>query len=215
MRGSLKQRYQGSWSIILDLGYEPDPKNPGRLRRKQKWITVRGKKKDAEKKLTELLGTVDKGQFVEPSKMTLGQWLNEWLEANLKPRVRESTYVRYKGIIDNDISKASIAAMPLQRLQPTHLEQYYAHAEVSASTLTLHHAILHRALRKAAKDRLIPMNPASDLDGKPRVARESRRCEEARVDGRRGADLPGGCQGGRAAAGRVLRDRARQRRAQG
>jgi hypothetical protein len=25
MRGSLKKRYKGSWSIILDLGYETDP----------------------------------------------------------------------------------------------------------------------------------------------------------------------------------------------
>jgi hypothetical protein len=39
---------------------------------------------------------------------------------------------------------------------------------VSASTLTLHHAILHRALREAVKDRLVVVNIASELDGKPR-----------------------------------------------
>ena len=39
-------------------------------------------------------------------------------------------------------------------------------------TLLLHHAILHRALKKAAKDRLIPFNLAADLDGKPRKRRE-------------------------------------------
>ena len=40
-----------------------------------------------------------------------------------------------------------------------------------------HHAILHRALRKAVKDRLIPINVAADLDGKPRRERVS---EDAR-----------------------------------
>jgi integrase len=174
MRGSITQRYKGSWSIILDLGYEPDARNPGKLRRKQKWITFRGTHKDAEKRLNDLVGNVNHGQFVEPSKITLGKWLADWLEASLKPRARASTYVRYKGIIENNIAKATIASIPLQKLQPTHIEAYYAAAKVSASTLTLHHAILHRALRKAAKDRLIPTNPASDLDGKPRVTRESR-----------------------------------------
>ena len=38
--------------------------------------------------------------------------------------------------------------------------------------MTLHHVILHRALRKAVKDKLITVNPASDLDGKPRHRRD-------------------------------------------
>jgi len=37
--------------------------------------------------------------------------------------------------------------------------------------LTLHHAILHRALRKAVKDQLVATNAAPDLDGKPRRER--------------------------------------------
>src|SRR4030095_13562298 len=65
-----------------------------------------------------------------------------------------------------------MAKVRLQKLRPTHLEQYYAAATVSASTLMLHHAILHQALRKATKDRLIPMNPAADLDHRPRRPRE-------------------------------------------
>jgi integrase len=62
--------------------------------------------------------------------------------------------------------------MLLQKIRPSHIEQYYAEAKVSASTLTLHHAILHRALRKAVKDHLLPLNPAVDLDGKPRRSKD-------------------------------------------
>jgi integrase len=170
MRGSLTQRYKGSWSIILDLGYETHP-DTGKLRRKQKWITVRGTRKEAEKTLTDLLHAANHGTFVEPSKMTVGMWLTEWVEA-IKPRVRASTHTRYEGIITGAILKAPISNILLQKLRGSHIESYYAAAKVSASTLTLHHAILHRALRKAVKDQLVAMNVATNLDDRPRRERE-------------------------------------------
>jgi integrase len=170
MRGSLKQRYRGSWSIILDLGYEPHPKT-GKPRRKQKWHTFRGTKKEAEDKLTDLLKAAKDGTYVDASKITLGEWLTEWFKA-AKSRFRPSTCERFNGIITNALLTAPMASVRLQKLRPTHIEQYYAAATVSASTLMLHHAILHQALRKATKDRLIPMNPAADLDHRPRRPRE-------------------------------------------
>ena len=105
---------------------------------KAKWVTFRGSKQKAEAKLNELLTAANGGTFVEPSKMTLIAWLSEWLEAAIKPQCRPATYVRYHGIIENHISKATIADMPLQKLRPSHLEAYYAAATGSASTLTLH-----------------------------------------------------------------------------
>jgi integrase len=111
---------------------------------------------------------VKDGQYVDASKITLGQWLTEWFKA-AKPRFRPSTATRFEGIINNSLLKAPIAAMLLQKVRPIDLEQYYASATgLSASTLTLHHTVLHQALRKAAKDHLIAMNPAADLDHKPR-----------------------------------------------
>ena len=74
MRGSVKRRYEGSWSLILDLGYQLDRKT-GLRKRKQKWVTFRGTKKDAQKKLTDLLGAANKGEFVERSKITMAEWL--------------------------------------------------------------------------------------------------------------------------------------------
>lgn len=35
MRGTIKKRYAGSWSLILDLGYQVDP-TTGKTKRKQK-----------------------------------------------------------------------------------------------------------------------------------------------------------------------------------
>ena len=52
MRGSLKKRSKHSWTIILDLGYQQDPQT-GKRRRRQKWITLRGTKREAETPLCQ------------------------------------------------------------------------------------------------------------------------------------------------------------------
>jgi hypothetical protein len=216
MRGCLKKRYKGSWSIILDFGYEPDVKDPTKLRRKQKWVTFHGTRKQAETKLTELLGTMDNGTFVDTSTMTFGAWLREWLDAVVKPTCRPATYTRYHGIIENHLCRAAIAALPVQKLRASHLEQYYATAGVSANTLPVHHTVIRRALRKAVKDRLVTVNVAVDLEATPRRARgrsdeAQRHCwtpEEA-------PGLPGDGKGRRRPASGPVRARARRRREEG
>lgn len=167
MRGSIYERSKGSWRITLEFGYGRDPKT-GKRRRIQKFASFRGTKRQAQDRVNELLVGAGRGEYVDASRLTLGAWLMTWLETILKPRRRPATYIRYKGIIDNYLLKADIAGIPLQQLRPSHIEAYYANLGVSASTVTLHHAILHSALRKALKDRLVTLNVAADLDGKPR-----------------------------------------------
>ena len=166
MRGSLRERSKGSWRITLEFGYLEDPQT-GKTKRHQKFITFRGTKREAQDKLQDLLSAANRGEYVEPSKLTLGTWLTDWLNVSVKARCRPSTYTRYKGIIEQRLLAADIARIPLQRLRASHLEAYYASATVSRATLTLHHAILHRALRKAVKDRLVVVNVAADVDAKP------------------------------------------------
>jgi len=164
MRGSLKQRSKGSWTIILDLGYEPHPET-GNLQRRQKWQTYRGTRKQAEDKLTELLTAIRTGQYVDPSKITLGQWLQEWI-VNVKSTVRPASFTRYSGIVENHLLKATIAGIPLQKLRSSHVETYYG--TIPVGSRPVHHTVLRRALRKAVKDRLLVSNPAVDLDHAPR-----------------------------------------------
>jgi hypothetical protein len=42
-------------------------------------VTVRGTKGEAQRKLRELLHSADRGEHVEPSRMTLRQWADQWL----------------------------------------------------------------------------------------------------------------------------------------
>src|SRR5262245_10481027 len=99
MRGHIVRRYEGSWSIVLDLGYQTDPAT-GKTKRRQKWITVRGRKQDAEARLAELVRDVNRGELVLPHKRTLGAWLDEWLEKAIKPPAKTlRAYETYKSVI--------------------------------------------------------------------------------------------------------------------
>src|SRR5262245_57708410 len=169
MRGTITQRSKKAFTVIVDLGHEIDPIT-GKKKRRQKWVAVEGKRKDAEDKLTDLLKEVKDGTAIDPTKITVGEWLREWLPT-IKKRVRPGTFKLYERIIENHMVSSTLGRMALQKVRGTHIEAYYAAATVSASTLRVHHAILHQSMRKAAKTKLILANVAHDLHEKPQRKR--------------------------------------------
>ena len=74
MRGHIVKRGKDSYSIVLNLGQDPVTG-----KRKQQWISVKGTKKEAEKRRTELLHQLDTGTFVKPGKVTIAEYLQQWL----------------------------------------------------------------------------------------------------------------------------------------
>ena len=182
MRGSIKKRYEGSWSLILDLGYQTDP-HTGLRKRRQKWVTFRGTKKDAQTQLTELLRAANRSEFVERSKITVGEWLKDWLDKAIRPPAkRVTTYRVYKHVIKDKLIPA-LGAIRLQELKATDVKRYYTDSKLSASTLAQHHAIIHGALKAAMLEGLVYRNVASLVIGKPQAKRGhdevSRNCWEA------------------------------------
>jgi len=75
MRGHIIKRYEDSYNIVLNLGTDP-----ATGKRKQQWITVKGTKKEAEKRLADMLHQLDTGTFMKPSKTTLAEYLERWLK---------------------------------------------------------------------------------------------------------------------------------------
>jgi len=124
------------------------------------------------------LNAVRTDQYVDPSKTTLGQWLTRWIDL-VKPTVRPATFVRYNGVVQNHLLKASIAGIVLQKLRGSDLEAYYS--SVPRGSGPVHHTVLRRALRKAVKDKLLTVNPAVDLDHAPRRSK-SKASEDARMN---------------------------------
>jgi integrase len=172
MRGSLVQRYKGSWSIVLDLGYEVDLAT-GKRKRRQQWVTVRGTKREAEAKLTELLGSANRGDFVKPNRMTFGTWLDEWLEKAIKPPARTSgTYSTYRDVVRLHL-KPKLGVIPLQQLRAQDLKRHYTEASqgdaaLAPASIALHHVVAHGALKAAALEGLVQKNVATLVVGKPR-----------------------------------------------
>jgi len=56
MRGHMRQRSKGSWTLFVDLGRDPETG-----KRKQQTMTVRGTKKDAERELRAVLTHIEGG----------------------------------------------------------------------------------------------------------------------------------------------------------
>jgi integrase len=184
MRGSLVQRYKGSWSVVLDLGYEIDSAT-GKKKRKQKWITVHGTRRDAERELAKHVTDVHRGDFVQPNKMTFGVWLDEWLEKAIKPPAKApSTFEHYKGVIARHL-KPKLGMIPLQQLRSADLKRAYLEAAqgdadavakgrwgrrkgLTPGTVAFHHNIASAALQAAVLEGLVTRNVAKLVVGKPR-----------------------------------------------
>lgn len=75
---------------------------------------------EARNWLNEQLVDISKGQYIEPSNLTLGEWLIEWLQLYSKDNVRQRTYERYLSLAKHC---EPISKMKLQALRPSHFQR--------------------------------------------------------------------------------------------
>jgi integrase len=152
---------------VLNLGRDPAT---GKI--KQQWVSIKGAKKDAEKRLSELLHQLDNGTFIVPSKTTLAEYLERWLKDYVWPNLSPETAEGYEHIIHRYIIPY-LGSMILTQLKPEHLQKYYAEKKaggLSAQTIRHHHSAIHKALKDAVEWGLLSRNVA-DAVSPPRVQR--------------------------------------------
>lgn len=160
MRGSIIKRSKDSYSIVLNLGVDETGK------RKQQWVSVKGGKRDAEKRLSELLHQLDTGTFVKAGKTTLGEFLEKWLADYAKPNLSPRGYERYESIVRVHLLPA-MGSVSLTALRPGHLQKHYTdklNAGLSARTVRYNHVVIHKALQTALRWGLISRNVADAVD---------------------------------------------------
>ncbi len=177
MKGHLRKRGKTSWAIVLDLGRKANGK------RRQKWHSVKGNKRDAEAELARLLNEINVGSYVELAKMTLSEYLERWLRDYAKPRVAPKTYERYAQIVNRDLVPA-LGQYMLPKLRPLHIQAFYADAlsngrkngrgGLSPQTVLHYHRLLHKALDQAVKWQMLARNPAAAVEP-PRPQRQEMR----------------------------------------
>jgi integrase len=138
----------------------------------QTWKTVQGTKTEAERTLAEMMHRLNHGQVVEASRMTLGEWMQEWLDTVIQPSRRMRTFETYSHVVMKHL-KPKLGALRLCDLRASHLQRYYNGSTLSKGSLQQHHAILHGILKAAAKNDLVLRNVADLVEGKPRRRRGS------------------------------------------
>ena len=93
--GHIRQRTPGSWRLRYSLGTDP-----ATGKRRMATTTVKGNRRAAEKELRRLLRTLDDGSHVDPTRMTVREWLTAWLGA-IREEVSPKTHERYSEIVEN------------------------------------------------------------------------------------------------------------------
>lgn len=148
------------WTAIANLGRGPN----GKRRRRQVYGAT-------ESAVVRELKSIEHDRLVtgsaeKPTRKTLASFLSEWLDEQVAPQLQPTTLRSYKGIVDGQI-KDGIGGLKLRDVTPKEIASFYARLRKNGTgdrTLQLTHAVLHRALRHALRQELIPRNPAALVD---------------------------------------------------
>jgi integrase len=176
--GHIRERSPGSWELRYSLGTDP-----ATGKRRVATITVKGNHRAAEKELRRLLRTLDDGSHVDPSRQSVRQWLEQWLET-VRTEVAPKTHERYGEIVRNFLIP-TIGNLPLTKLAPVHIQQAYNRwasggrldgkpGGLSPQTRRHIHRILRTALSRAVEQQVIVRNPADAFKKRlPKIERRT------------------------------------------
>ena len=141
------------WEARITTG-----RDPGTGKQVQRSFTGKTQK-EVREKLQAAAVAVTTGTYTEPSKLTVGQWLDIW-SAEYLGNVKPNTVRIYKNNIKKHI-KPYIGAIRLTDLHP-HTVQTVINGldELSAASIRLVYKVLHMALEKAVELEYLPRNPA-------------------------------------------------------
>jgi integrase len=184
MRGTTIKRSKTSFALVLDYGRVAG-------KRKVKWHSFKptephtskctadacsGKcraQQQAADKLAELKTQLAAGTFVDASKTTLVEYLRDWHKKVVVKLRRPETARVYSSMIEKHVAASPVGGVPLQKVRASDLEEFYASVKLAPASVNVLHAVIHRALKTAVRDRLIIANPAAAVEDRPRVNKDT------------------------------------------
>ena len=115
--------------------------------------------------------SVDQGSFIKPKRITLGEWLDDWLSGYVKTNCSSRTLDGYQSIVRRHLIP-NLGMIPLAQVQPQHIQRCYGallETGVSGQGLSaravLHiHRVLSEALNCAIRQGVLIRNPAQFVD---------------------------------------------------
>lgn len=159
------------WEARITVGHDP-----GTGRQIQRSFSGKTQK-EVREKMQAAAVELNEGTYQQPSKMTVGEWMDIWARDYLGG-VKPMTVVNYEQHIKNQIRPA-LGAIKLEALNTHTIQSFYndlrkSHGEkkgLSAKTIKCIHSILHEALQQAVAVGYIRFNP-SDACELPRVEKK-------------------------------------------
>lgn len=153
--GSIRKRRDGRWEAQYSVKRQTDGKTVRR--------SLYGKSRlEVQEKLQEVLVSIHQDEYIEPSRITVGQWLYQWLRVYCLSLKKNSTCTGYEDEIKLHIVPY-LGSIRLQDLKPQQV-QLAINALVqqgkAPATVRKAHAILHAALGRAVIDQMIKHNPS-------------------------------------------------------
>ena len=142
---------------------------------KRRYVSAK-KKGDAERALRQAMTDADRGLVFGAGTLMVEDYLNRWLTDSVKDTVRGTTFERYEQITRKHIVP-NIGRVKLKALTPAHVRGLYKaklEAGLSPRTVQYIHVTLHKALKQAEQDGLIPRN-ATRAVKPPQIRREEMR----------------------------------------
>lgn len=168
-------------------------RDPGTGRQRQRSFTGKTQK-EVREKLAAASVALDQGVYQDPSRLTVGEWMDIWTNEYLGD-VKPHTVASYKGQVRNHI-KPALGSVKLQALTAAQIQKFYNDlrkcgtkvpkkdtdgkpikkdgkavyevAPLSAKTIKNINGVLHKSLQQAVEIGYIRFNPA-DACKLPRV----------------------------------------------
>ncbi len=168
--GNIRKRKDGRWEGRYTAGY--DPRTGKRIIK-----NVLGKTQaEVKQKLSTAMETCKAVDVVRSDDYTVAEWLRTWFALYAKPNIRPTTARSYQGNIELHIIPR-IGSIKLNKLTGRDIQKLYKdlmengrlrkaqkskQPGLSSTTVRGIHMMLHNALDRAVKERLILRNPTED-----------------------------------------------------
>ena len=165
----VRKREDGRWEGRIVIGHK---ENGAPLFR---YVSA-GSQKALTEKLHQEIDAYRGVNLTEDSRISLGQWLDRWLEEYAAPSVRPSTPEGYRGYIDRNI-KPYLGDKPVGKVTREDVQKLYRelqkngrkelHPEygyqLSGATIRRIHGLFHQAMDAAVQENLIARNPTEGI----------------------------------------------------
>src|SRR5690606_1723050 len=132
---------------------------------------VHGTKKDAQQVLNAWLPEKDRGTLVQPSRVTLSEYLDRWMQEAKRNRLRKNTFASYTWVLNHYV-RPNLGHYRLNQITPLDIQGLYTKLAapkpdgqgLAPRTVRYTHTVLSQGLKQAVRWRLLTANPALDVE---------------------------------------------------